>query len=285
MKSPNFSVFILTHGRPGKVYTYQTLRKSGYTGPIYLIVDDLDESLPEYIKKYDQEVLVFSKKDAALSFDIGDNFENMRGVVYARNACFNLAKKLGISYFIQLDDDYTSFQYRFNSLLQYQPKVLKNLDTVFDALVKFYIKSGATSLAMAQGGDFIGGDQSSFSKSVKIKHKCMNSFICSPERPFRFCGRLNEDVNAYTSLASIGNLFFTANQVNLNQVQTQASSGGMKELYLDQGTYIKSFYSVIYHPSSVKIGYLRGQKGSRLHHSISWKNTTPMILRESIKRK
>ena len=29
-----------------------------------------------------------------------------RAIVYARNACFDLAKDLGITYFIQLDDDY-----------------------------------------------------------------------------------------------------------------------------------------------------------------------------------
>ena len=36
----NFVVFILTHKRPTKQLTLETLRKQGYTGRIYLVVDD-----------------------------------------------------------------------------------------------------------------------------------------------------------------------------------------------------------------------------------------------------
>ena len=36
----NFAVFILTNGRANNVITYKVLRKQGYTGKIYLMVDD-----------------------------------------------------------------------------------------------------------------------------------------------------------------------------------------------------------------------------------------------------
>ena len=39
----NYAVFILSHGRPDNVITYQTLRKCGYTGRIFIIVDDEDK--------------------------------------------------------------------------------------------------------------------------------------------------------------------------------------------------------------------------------------------------
>ncbi len=283
-KLHSFAVFILTNGRPGNVVTYDTLRKSGYSGPIYLIVDDLDPTRKEYVEKFGREVIVFDKKASAETFDSGDNFADMRAIVYARNASFEIAKKLGISYFIQLDDDYTGFQYRFDEKLDYNPKTLRNLDTVFAALMKFYIQSGADAIALAQGGDFIGGENASLAEGVRLKRKCMNSFFCSTDRQFSFVGRINEDVNTYTRLASTGKLFFTANHVNLNQLQTQSNPGGMTELYLDSGTYLKSFYSVIFQPSSVKIGILRGRAASRLYHQVSWKNTVPMILREALKK-
>ena len=44
----NIAVFILSHGRPYNVITYKTLRKSGYTGKIYIIVDDEDKTINEY---------------------------------------------------------------------------------------------------------------------------------------------------------------------------------------------------------------------------------------------
>lgn len=280
----SFAAFILTHGRPDNVVTYETLRKSGYTGRIVILVDDLDSARHKYVEKFGDEVVVFDKRASAETFDSADNFPDMRAIIYARNAAFDVAKDLGIKYFVQLDDDYTSFQYRFDDKLEYNPKTLKNLDVVWGEILAFFKRSGADSIAMAQGGDFIGGEDSAFAKTIKLKRKCMNSFFCSTDRPFKFVGRINEDVNSYTRLASTGKLFFTLNQVNLNQLQTQSNPGGMTELYLDSGTYVKSFYSVIFQPSSVRIGVLRGRSGSRLHHQVAWKHTAPMILPEWAKK-
>lgn len=280
----DFVAFILTNGRPENVKTYACLRKFGYTGKIYLLVDDLDKTKDKYIEKYGNEVIVFDKKAIAKTFDQGDNFNDMRAIIYARNAAFEIAKKLGITYFIELDDDYTEWRYRFNERYSYDSLLIRNLDHLFLALLNFYIVSGIASIAFAQGGDFIGGSESKMAENVTLKRKCMNSFLCSTKRPFQFVGRINEDVNAYTRLASTGLLLFTTNQISLNQTTTQANSGGMTELYLDSGTYVKSFYSVMYHPSSVKVKLLRERTGARLHHSIAWINTTPMILRESVKK-
>jgi len=105
----------------------------------------------------------------------------------------------------------------------------------------------------------------------------MNTFICSTERPFKFLGRINEDVNIYTSLGAKGNLFLTIPLVAINQKDTQTNNGGMTDIYMDGGTYIKSFYTIIFQPSSVKIRPM-GAKHKRLHHSVTWKKTVPMII-------
>ncbi len=278
-----FAVFILTNGRPNKVITYDTLKRSGYSGRIVLLVDDLDKTKEEYVKKFGDQVFVFDKKEIAKTFDQGDNFNDMRAIIYARNASFKVAEKLGIKYFIQFDDDYRHFQFRFNKEKIYQPRVLKKMDQVFSAMLKFYKNTPIHSLAIAQGGDFIGGEGSPNAQEIKLKRKCMNSFLCSTDRPFQFVGRINEDVNTYTRLASTGLLLFTTNQITLEQMQTQTNSGGMTELYLDSGTYVKSFYSVMYHPSSVKVKMMQS-KFKRLHHSVAWKNTVPLVLPEKLKK-
>lgn len=127
------------------------------------------------------------------------------------------------------------------------------------------------------------GGEGAFGQQVTARRKCMNSFICSTERPFQFVGRVNEDVNTYTHKASTGMLFFTANQVSLNQKQTQSNSGGMTEMYLDSGTYVKTFYSVMYQPSSVKVSVMNSSH-PRIHHEIRWRNTVPQILSEVFKK-
>jgi len=278
-----FAVFILTHGRPDNVITYQTLRKIGYTGRIFLIVDNLDKNQEKYKEKYGDEVVIFDKPAVAKTFDQGDNFADLRSVIYARNACFDLAEKLGVKYFIQLDDDYTSFQFRFDNKLDYRYQPMEGFDRILMSLVRFYIVSGCHSVAIAQGGDFMGGEESTNAQNVRLMRKCMNSFVCSTERPFKFMGRLNDDVNTYVHMASIGLLMFTTNQISLQQAQTQTNPGGLTELYLDFGTYVKSFYSVMYQPSSVRVKMLMSNN-PRIHHAITWRNTAPMILREDLRK-
>lgn len=133
---------------------------------------------------------------------------------------------------------------------------------------------------MAQGGDYFKGEGFLFQKPVR---KAMNTFFCSTEKPFKFLGRINEDVNAYITLQNNGQIFLTIPFIQMNQVQTQKSSGGLTEIYLSLGTYVKSFYTVICAPSCTKIR-LMGRSNRRLHHSISWDNAVPLIIREEYKK-
>jgi len=80
-----------------------------------------------------------------------------------------------------------------------------------------------------------------------------------------------------------GELFFTVNNLMLNQKQTQSNAGGMTETYIENGTYIKSFYSVMYCPSFVKVDMMRS-RNSRLHHRVNWNNAVPLILSENYKK-
>jgi len=285
MEIKDFIVFILTHGRPDNVITYKSLRRHGYTGKVYLIIDNEDDKAGEYYKNYPGEVIMFDKLVASKEFDEMDNFNDRRAIVYARNACFGIAKELGYTYFLELDDDYTSFDYRTDGELTYGEHQLgiKNIDAIFKSMLNFYKKIPAKSIAMAQGGDFIGGSENGFAKDIKLRRKCMNSFFCSTERVFKFVGRINEDVNTYTHAASIGDLFFTVPIVSLTQKSTQSNSGGMTDIYLDNGTYIKSFYTVMLSPSSVKISMM-GDKHRRLHHMVAWNNAIPVILNQKYKK-
>lgn len=280
----DFCAFILTHGRPDRVFTYETLRRFGYTGKIYLVVDDEDRTRDEYIARYGDEVLTFSKAEIAARFDEGDNFRDRRSIFYARNACFDLARQVGRRYFIELDDDYTSFYFRFNSRVEYGVWRAECLDDIFSALLDYFETIPALSICMSQGGDHMGGSVSTqFKTDLFARRKAMNTFICSVDRPFSFLGRINEDVNTYTALGRQGELFLTILSVQVNQTQTQSNAGGMTELYLDAGTYVKSFYSVMYSPSAVKIGEM-GRCDKRIHHSISWDRTAAKIVPERYRK-
>lgn len=277
MENKDFCIFILTHGRPDGVITDKTLRRMGCTYPIFYVIDNEDESASKYIANFGADkVVVFDKLSESKTFDAADNFDDRRCIVYARNACFAIAEKLGYKYFLEMDDDYREFKYRINGEMQH-PKLhftVKNkMDEVIDKTLDFYKRTQAKSVAWSQGGDWFDG-AGSFGKP---KRKCMNSFFCSVERPFKFVGRINEDVNTYTWFQSTGNLFLTVPFIQLDQIQTQSNSGGMTSVYLANGTYLKSFYSVIFAPSCVKVSSM-GEKHRRLHHRVSWNNAVPVIL-------
>jgi hypothetical protein len=275
----DFAALILTHGRPDSVVTYDKLRQCGYTGRIVIVIDDEDKTADQYRARYGEEVEMFCKLDIAKRIDEADNFKDRRAIVYARNAAFDIAERLGVRYFIQLDDDYTRFSYRFDKEARYEDKATKRLDDVFAAFLKYYKATPFASIAMAQGGDHLGGRVGNYAKRIRSVRKAMNSFFCDTQRRFQFDGRINEDVNTYTTKQRAGLPFLTVLGFSLEQKRTQSNAGGMTELYLDGGTHIKSFYSVMMAPSCVK-EYAMGEAHKRIHHRVNWKAAAPVIIRE-----
>jgi hypothetical protein len=277
----DFAAFILTHGRPDRVHTLATLERAGYTGKVYIVIDDEDKTADEYRKLYGDKVLTFSKAAVAETFDEGDNFGDRRAIIYARNANFALAEQVGVRYFIQLDDDYTTVTHTItpdDEYLTSRPRV-KNLDAVLEAMVTFLDSVPYVStIAFSQGGDFVGGPSSALTRR-SLGRKAMNTFICDTQRPFQFRGRINEDVNTYTEQARTGLVMLTYPRVRIEQKMTQSNAGGMTDLYLASGTYVKSFYTVMYAPSCARIA-LMGSVNPRIHHRIDWNATAPLILHE-----
>jgi hypothetical protein len=263
-----------------------TLKECGYTGKLYLVVDDEDKTLDKYIANFGKDrVVVFNKKEMADQVDEGNNFDERRTITHARNACFKIAKDLGIKYFMELDDDYISFEYRYVSRCGEKLKVhyVSNLDAVLGLYLEFYKATGFSSMAFAQGGDFIGGVENKYATKKPLIRKCMNSFICSTERPFQFIGAMNEDVNTYVTLGSRGVLFGTIPMISLVQTATQSQKHGITDMYLRFGTYCKAFTTVMMHPSSVRISMMN-TSNPRIHHLIKWQNTTPMIVSEQYRK-
>lgn len=278
-----FAVLIPSHGRAGNVISYKSLRRAGYSGAVYLVCDDEDKDLPEYEKDFEGRILVFSKDEYRGRFDKMDNFGNRACVVYARNAIFDLAKKAGLKYFCVADDDYTCFQYRITENGGYYGKNIKNCDDVFSAYVEYMKESGIDTICFAQGGDYIGGaENDNVVDGFAVKRKMMNLYFFNVEKPLVFVGTLNEDLTSSITEGVIGKKILTTFMNSITQKETQQNTGGLTGIYLELGTYTKSFYSVMAAPSSVKIATM-GDTSLRIHHEVTWKNAVPVIIRETHK--
>lgn len=280
----DFAVFILSHGRADRLVTLNTLKRSGYTGKWYIILDNEDATINEYINRFGKEnIIIFDKKEKAKHCDTMDNIDKRNIVLFARNSCHEIAKSLGLTYFLELDDDYNRFEFRYEEDNKLKTKEIESFDEVCDCFLDFLEISNAKTIAFAQGGDLIGGLNGARFKAGLLR-KAMNSFFCKTDRPFEFYGRINEDANAYTLLGSRGDLFLTYTKIDLVQMPTQQNSGGLTESYLELGTYIKSFYTTMMCPSCSKIAEM-GAGHARIHHRIDWEHAVPKIISSDFKLK
>ena len=275
------AIFIPTYNRPNNIITYETLKKQNYNGDIYFIVGDDDPALEEYKKLYGNKVLSFSKDKVRPSIDMLDNFEKKKAVVYARNAMFDIADKLGLDSFLVLDDDYNHIGFRRIFGEELKGFKIKDINRVIDVCFDYLEQTPHLDcFAWCQMGDFILGARTF--ENIMGKRKIMNAFFFKTSHRIRFMGSINEDLNASVYEGQRGKVCLTVNDVAINQMATQQNSGGLTDIYLDLGTYVKSFYSVIVAPNCVKISTM-GNNDLRLHHKVNWKLAVPKIIREEVK--
>lgn len=251
-----------------------------------MILDNEDKKIQEYKDTFGEEhIVVFDKLAVSKKFDVMDNFEGRNVIVYARNVCFDIARQLNLDYFAEFEDDYLAFTYRKEvgeSLKAYR---ITDLDTIFEYMLDFLDDTNVRTIAFAQNGEMIGGSKGGV-WTTRIKRKAMNTFffkVGKPEDDFYFLGRMNDDVNAYTTLGMRGEVFLQIADVNLSQMITQKSSGGNTTAYKHYGTYVKSFYSVMGCPSSIYISEM-GPSNRRIHHYIDWDHTVPKIISDKFKK-
>lgn len=280
-----YCIFILTNRRPNKQYTYSFLKKAGLEKKVFFVLDNLDPTIAEYKKKYgDEKILTFDKEKYIKENETMINEKVEKVVLYARNACYDLAEQLGFQYFIEFDDDYKSFQYqKVENLLIERVPIIKNFEKVIQAYFQFFVAVPSMySICFSQAGEIISGGADSYLQKG-WKRKMMNSFFLDTKRRINFKGVLNEDVNANIEQLKLGHLCLTCFNVVLKENQTQKTKGGLTEIYLQFGTYKKTFFSVMSAPASVKVCTLNS-KYPRLHHLTTYKNLMPLIVSECVKK-
>ena len=91
--------------------------------------------------------------------------------------------------------------------------------------------------------------------------------------------RMNDDITTSLINGMRGKLYYTYMPVMVYVDPTQVQHGGMTDIYKKNGTYRKSFYSVMCCPSCVKVSAM-GITEYRIHHEISWNNAVPKLLSE-----
>lgn len=277
MESKDFAVFILSHGRADTISTYKALRDGGYTGRTYVVIDNEDDQEELYRQKFGDDIIQFDKRDYLEKTDLGDLDTDRRIGVFARNFIQDEAKRLGYKFHLQLDDDVHGFTYRFA-----QDKVLRalhcsHLDEVFSGMVEYMKETPITSLSFALSAYNMGGVDGSIKEGMT--RKTMTTFLMRADDLQYFHMRMNDDITTSLINGMRGKLYYSYLPIEVEVDKTQVKAGGMTDIYQKNGTYRKSFYSVMCCPSCVKVSAM-GITDYRIHHTISWNNAVPKLLSE-----
>lgn len=176
--STDFAIFILTHGRPYNQKTLSALHKQGYTGKVYLVVDDEDKTKDEYIKEYGDKVIIFNKDKYVYSTDTGLSVPYRNFAVFARNAIEDLAVQYNLQYFGMFDDDILKFRFRYASDEQLLSLPVQNLDNIIAEYVDYMESCKLACVGFGVSTQYIGGKQCSpVNNSLRL---CYNAYIrCS----------------------------------------------------------------------------------------------------------
>lgn len=235
-----------------------------------------------YYDKFGDHVIMFDKKAVADETDTGDLDNDRRVGVFARNKIQDLAEERGYKYHLQLDDDFSAIYYRHVVEDKLVAEKCEDLDSVFYYLTRYIDKTNISWLSFALSSDYLGGVRSKRYMDGLIP-KTMGSFLMRADDKVKFRMRMNDDITTTIDEASRGRIMYSVMYLQVGTPPTQHMKGGMTDIYQDNGTYRKSFYSVMCCPSFVKIAK-QGITNFRIHHKISWNNCRPKVLGEEWKK-
>lgn len=252
MMRKDFACIVISHGRPERS-TVKVLRECGYTGKIYIVVDDEDKTLPDYIERYGADVHVFHKEE---DFDTGDLGGSKACGVFARNQCLKVAEKNNLTYYLELDDDLESLAYRYNDDGHLRGIKARELDRLFEGMCIYFDEVPVQCIGFGNAVDYIGGVPTF--ESGKANRTVMNSFFLRTSNKIQWRSRNSDDIITVVDEGQKGHAGFRFTPV-MNKFDVwipkrkSNASGGSIDEYNKIGSYKLRYYAVMFHPDCIKI--------------------------------
>lgn len=279
MINNSFAIFICTHGRPNAQYTYNMLRECGYTGKIWLVVDDTDNTIQEYINNYGAEnIIVFNKNHFINNSDTGTNELQAKCILYAKNAVEYIANKLKLSSFAIADDDIKSLCIRYKDEVKLRRyTITKNLDSYIEAYLEYLERAKLAVLGFGIGGNYFSGVDSFKSENLERLRIVYQFVLRNAEYKVDWKGWYAED--------SITALLSQVNQVwlihpGIMQTTTiigkDSDVGGMHDTYIQNDSLKLCKSTMKFCPAIIKPYLYKGKYILRIDRA----NAFPKIISE-----
>ena len=158
----DFAIFICTYGRPNNQLTLNMLRNSGYIGRIYLVLDDTDATIQQYIDNYGtNSIIIFDKNYYINSVETISNNPKCACIIYAKNAVEDIAKQMKLKSFVIADDDVFSLRLRYvDSNALRSKRIICNMSDVIEEINNFLLDTNLCAVSPLYTTFFMDGVKS-----------------------------------------------------------------------------------------------------------------------------
>lgn len=279
-----FAVFILSHSRASRVETYNTLRSAGYTGKIYIVVDDEDPQLSTYKDRFENsddytELLVFGKQPM---IDIADTVypeKKRSSALYARNFIENMAEIFRLDTFAMMDDDITSLRFRWiedGSVKSHT--VNSTMDKVFEYYSQYIIDAEIATASFPYSMFYVSGTSGLDKKITESRHT-YQIHIRNTNFPVDWVSVINQDTITQLQTMQVGYIWWSIPYLVFDAEPMNSKSGGLKSVYDSIKDFDMAFLAVISNPSCCKVAYSSGPR-STMQIKEDKHTSYPMIVSE-----
>ena len=271
----DFAVFICTHGRPDKQLTLNAILQCGYTGKWYLVVDNADKTIQQYIDNFGADkIIVFDKNYYINSgrYDNGDNKLHDKCILYAKRAVEDIAKECGFTYFIIADDDITKITIRCPQQNRLARIRITDLDAVLDAHIMLMENTDIVCLGFGNVTHYFGGIATFSDKNLSQRRLPYQLLLRSGAHEVNWLSWFAEDdVTEYQS-SMLGNLWLVSLYVmyEIEPVGDTSVAGGMVDTYKQYDMFSLQFNAVKYCPRRISLcnHRINGKIVMRRHNEI-----------------
>lgn len=258
----DFAIFICTHERPNKQLTLNTLRNCGYTGKIYLVLDDTDSSIQQYIDIYGaSNVFIFNKQryinltDTVVAHDVAP----VKCVVYGRNAVEDIAHSLQLSCYAVADDDTKEFRHRWISDGALKSTIIsKNMDDVINEYVSFLLNTNVSYCSFGCVPNYFGG-ASTYDAQRSNARTCHNFIFKTCDFHQYWMASYVEDMTTPFVYGRIGQIWLSILDVEMINPICGTTVGGMQTTYLSIPEFKRQTYALVCSPSSTTVRFIKNK--------------------------
>lgn len=274
----NFAVFIISHERADRVETYDTLRRGGYIGKIFVVIDNEDNMVSTYLNRFGDDVLIFDKQAYIDKADTLESAKLKSSAVYARNAVEDFAKLFELDAFGMFDDDIVGLRYRWIENDKCRSMSVKGgLSQIFQEYSEYLVDCNIATLSFENCMFYLGGVTD---EKISNERWAYQVFIRNSKFPVDWISIINMDIITEITTAVKGYIWWSLPHIVYESSPMNSASGGLKKVYDAISSGRRAFFATISQPSSCRPGYSHG----KIRILQDKKKSYPMILGSRYKK-